>query len=121
MATSEEHRWSPRLQVCRRGTRGRERVRAGREAEQGKPGSRASFQLELYKHHHTLAPCRAPQAPCLGQKVGGDAFRSSKGSQGISGSWVQAEKMPDVFRESTMFYIVRPRCREETEERICKE
>lgn len=39
-------------------------------AEQGKPGSRAPFQLELYKHHHTLAPCRAPQAPCLGQKVG---------------------------------------------------
>lgn len=62
VATSEEHRWSPRLLMCRRGTRGREQVRAGRElsrANQGQ-GHRSSLNstnitiLWLPVEHHKL-------------------------------------------------------------------
>lgn len=85
---------------------GRKQVRAGREAEQGKLGSRAPFQLEIYKHHHTLVPIEHHKLLYLGQNMGGDGFRSNEVSQEISGSQVQAEKKPYSFRKSTMFNIV---------------
>ena len=56
----------------------REQGGVGRKAEQGKAGSRAPLQLELHKHRHALAPCKALQAPCLGQNTGGDAIRSCR-------------------------------------------